>query len=200
MAHEDDARLVRRACEGDAQAASEIVERYQRPIFAVCFRILGDEDAAAELTQETLIKVLTGLEKFHGRSALSTWAYRIAVNACYTHLRSERVRSASRSAWPEDGEPEAARGVQRGGDGLDVAERRRLVARGLQMLQPDHRVVLVLRDVQGLEYEQIAGVLGVAVGTVKSKLFRARAALRSVIEDLERSRSGVRASQGDDHG
>lgn len=183
--HDDEPQLIERAKAGDAAAAGEIVERYQRRIYTLCLRILADTDAAEELTQETLVKALTGLEKFDGRSALGTWLHRIATNACFSRIRSDRVRSKGRVPWPESGEPIAPLRVQQGEDRLDAAQRSRLVAAALDRINPEHRVVLVLRDVQGLEYEQVAEVLGVPMGTIKSRLFRARAALRQAIERLE---------------
>mgnify|MGYP006293881089 CR=1 FL=1 len=180
--HDDEPQLIERAKAGDAAAAGEIVERYQRRIYTLCVRVLGDADAAEELTQETLIKALTGLEQFDGRASLSTWLHRIATNACYSRLRSDRVRSRNRVSWPESGEPEGPRSVQRAEETLDARQRRRQVTAALDRINPEHRIVLVLRDVQGLEYEQVAEVLGVPVGTVKSRLFRARSALRSAVE------------------
>lgn len=182
---DDEPQLIERARSGDGAAAGEIVERYQRRIFTLCVRILGDTDAAEELTQETLVKALTGLERFDGRSKLGTWLHRIATNACYSRIRSDRVRSRGRVAWPETAEPQARPGVKRADEVLDAGQRRRLVSLALDQIQPEHRVVLVLRDVQGLEYEQVAEVLGVPIGTIKSRLFRARAALREAIERLE---------------
>lgn len=182
---DDEPQLIERARSGDGAAAGEIVERYQRRIFTLCVRILGDTDAAEELTQETLVKALTGLERFDGRSKLGTWLHRIATNACYSRIRSDRVRSRGRVAWPETAEPQARPGVKRADEVLDAGQRRRLVSLALDQIQPEHRVVLVLRDVQGLEYEQVAEVLGVPIGTIKSRLFRARAALREAVERLE---------------
>lgn len=182
---QDETTLIDRARSGDAGAAAEIVERYQGKIYALCTRVLGDSEAAADITQETLIKVLTGLERFDGRSALGTWIHRIAANACYTRIRSDRVRRRAHAPWPEHGEPTEPRGVQHPGQVQEAEERGRLVSAALATLQPDHRVALVLRDVQGLEYDQIAEVLGVPTGTVKSRLFRARAAMREAIEHAE---------------
>ncbi len=188
---DDEPQLIERAKAGDGAAAGEIVERYQRRIYTLCLRILGDADAAEELTQETLVKALTGLERFDGRAQLGTWLHRIATNACYSRIRSDRVRSKGRVPWPESGEPEAKQGVQRNEGALDAGQRRRSVAMALGQIQPEHRVVLVLRDVQGLEYEQVAEVLGVPVGTIKSRLFRARVALREAVERLESGAEGV---------
>lgn len=182
---DDETQLIERAKAGDGAAAAEIVERFQHRIYTLCVRLLGNRDDAEELTQETLVKALTGLERFDGRASLSTWLHRIATNACYSRMRSDKVRTRGRVAWPEIGEPTAASRVQRSDAGVDASQRRRDVAAALEGLQSEHRVVLVLRDVQGLEYEQLAEVLGVPVGTIKSRLFRARVALREAIEALE---------------
>lgn len=186
---DDEPQLIERAKAGDGAAAGEIVERYQRRIYTLCLRILGNAEDAEELTQETLVKALTGLERFDGRAQLGTWLHRIATNACYSRIRSDRVRSKGRVPWPETGEPEAGLGVQHGSQpseaALDAGQRQRAVAMALGQIQPEHRVVLVLRDVQGLEYEQVAEVLGVPVGTIKSRLFRARVALREAVERIE---------------
>lgn len=179
---EDEAQLIQRAKAGDGAAAAEIVERYQRRVYTLCLRLLGNRDDAEEMTQETLVKALTGLERFDGRASFSTWLHRVATNACYSRLRSENVRSRGRVPWPEVGEPEAASRVKRGDEAVDARHRQRQVAAALDRLQPEQRTVLVLRDVQGLEYEQLAEVLGVPIGTVKSRLFRARIALRELIE------------------
>lgn len=190
---DDEPQLIERAKAGDGAAASEIVERYQRRIYTLCVRILGNADDAEELTQETLVKALTGLERFDGRAGLGTWLHRIATNACYSRIRSDRVRSRGRVPWLEHGEPEGRSRVQRSDEALDAGQRQRHVAAALDQIQPEHRVVLVLRDVQGLEYEQVAEVLGVPMGTIKSRLFRARLALREAIERME---SGVTRSDG----
>lgn len=197
--HDDEPQLIERAKAGDAAAAGEIVERYQRRIYTLCLRILSDTDAAEELTQETLVKALTGLENFDGRSALGTWLHRIATNACFSRIRSDRVRSKGRVPWPESGEPIAPQRVQQGEDRLDAAQRSRLVAAALERINPEHRVVLVLRDVQGLEYEQVAEVLGIPMGTIKSRLFRARAALRQAVERLEAPAAHPQEGGQDDH-
>ena len=197
--HDDEPQLIERAKAGDAAAAGEIVERYQRRIYTLCLRILSDTDAAEELTQDTLVKALTGLENFDGRSALGTWLHRIATNACFSRIRSDRVRSKGRVPWPESGEPIAPQRVQQGEDRLDAAQRSRLVAAALERINPEHRVVLVLRDVQGLEYEQVAEVLGIPMGTIKSRLFRARAALRQAVERLEAPAAHPQEGGQDDH-
>lgn len=216
----DDARdadliaRIRVAGPADRQAWSELVRSYQDRVFSVCMRMLHDREAAADLTQDTFVKVIQGIESYDGRSRLSTWLIRIAMNACLSHLRAQKLRRhASLDAPPDHnlnrggslGGPDRFSDVrspsghhtrsgreQSPADGVEHQDRRRLVAAALATLEPDQRAILILRDVQGLEYDQIAAVLEIAGGTVKSRLFRARLALREAIERLE-SPSGARA-------
>lgn len=179
--------------DGDARAAlGSLISRYQDRLFAICLRMVNaDRDVAADLTQDALLKIIQGLSGYDGRSAFSTWAIRVTMNVCLSYLRSSRVRRHSSLDEPRAIGPDV-RGVfgdtleqQRelsGAESVELQERRRRVAAGLASLEPEQRGVLVLRDVQGLEYDQIADVLQVPVGTVKSRLFRARLALRDSIE------------------
>lgn len=184
-AMDDEAHLIDRARTGDGAAAGELLQRYQRRVYGLCLRMLGNADDAEELTQESFVRALIGLERFDGRAMFSTWLYRIATNACLTRLRSDRVRSRTAASFPTGMELPDHRGVQSGEGEFDASRRRRAVSEGLDQIAPEHRVVLVLRDLQGLEYEQVAAVLGVPVGTIKSRLFRARLALRQAIERVE---------------
>ena len=216
----DDAREVlllkqiRSAGPAERQAWGELVNRYQDRLFAVCFRMVGDREAAADLTQDTFVKIIQGLETYDGRAKLSTWMIRVAMNVCLSYLRSQKLRkhasldamggglAASLVRGGDSGEEvRMVYGGQRPGvahRGVTSAMReqtpvsdvehgalRRIVAKALAGLEADQRAILVLRDVQGLEYDQIAAALEVPGGTVKSRLFRARLALREAIEKLE---------------
>lgn len=206
----DDARdleLVRQIRSGGAaerQAWGELVRRYQDRVFAICFRMLGNRESAADLTQDTFVKLIQGVSTFDERSKLSTWLVRIAMNACLSHLRAQKlrrhasldaalppsllrgagVRSSSGEQPPLSGSIRST-GEQTAPQSVEHAERQRFVAAALMSLDPDQRAILLLRDVQDLEYEQIAAVLEIAGGTVKSRLFRARLALREALEKLE---------------
>ncbi len=186
---------------GGKHAWSELIVRYQDKVFGLCIRVLGDRDWAADLAQDALVKVIQGIEQYDGRSKVGTWIYRVTMNACLSHLRSQRLRKhtsldtevAHGQFGPGLGETShgttlgAALDQTRelaGLTGVESIERRGLVAEALRRLPLEQRSILVLRDVQGLEYEQIAEVLEVAVGTVKSRLFRARVALRESFESL----------------
>lgn len=158
--------------------------------------MVRDRDLAADLTQDSFIKIIQGVDSFDGRSKLSTWMIRVTMNVCLSKLRSEKLRRHSSLDSMAGGAGVSAIGAGRNADGrnmsgageLDSAsnvqarEERERVLRALGDLEPEQRAILILCDCRGLPYEQIAEVLGVAVGTVKSRVFRARTALRDAVE------------------
>lgn len=169
--------LVAAALRGDRDAQGEIIRRFQKPVLGLCSQLVGPRQAE-DLAQDSLTQVLARLDTFTGRSDLGTWIYRITTNICLTYLR-RRKRSPLRTddsaqACDPIGEP--------GGDWrVQTGENRGSIRRALESLADEHRVILILRDVRGLEYEQLAEVLGIAPGTVRSRLFRARRALREAL-------------------
>jgi RNA polymerase sigma-70 factor (ECF subfamily) len=186
-------QLVEAWREGDADALRRLLSSYQRRVFTICYRMLHNVDDAQEIAQDVLLKVFESLETYDGRSKLSTWIIRITMNACVSFMRRAQVRqTSSLHGSPHDSDESSSRGLRLAledatepepGSRVEHDELRRSVIIALNRLDPDVRALLVLRDVQDLDYEQIAQVLGVPVGTVKSRLFRARAALR---EEMER--------------
>lgn len=196
-------QAIRRAGTGPEarEQWSRLVNLYQRRLFAVCLRMVGNPQTAQDLTQDVFVKVIQGLNTWDGRSRLSTWMVRVAMNVCLSHLRAAKVRKTTSLDAGWGGTSFAPSLVRSGGassesvrtiggnlaepaGGLSVErdEERRIVASALGELDPDQRAIIVLRDVQGLDYQQIASVLGLEVGTVKSRLFRARLALRNLLE------------------
>lgn len=145
---------------------------------------------AADLTQEAMLKIIQGLPSFDAQSQFSTWAIRITMNTVLTSLRSEKYRQhAPLNAQEGVGAGSFGLHTDGGGHGelsgpsrVEHDDERLAVGRALACLEPEQRALLVLRDIQGLDYEQIAEALGVPVGTVKSRLFRARLALREKLE------------------
>lgn len=195
-----DLQLVRAAHEGDRAAMSTLLVRYQDRLYAVCLRMVRNRDDAAELTQSALLKLIRNLDQFDGRSAFATWAIRVAMNLCLSHLRGARLRRHARldvvrQAESQD-QTDAASSAEtmRGGGGGCVSREQggflsvepgggeSALSHALAALEAQQRAILLLRDVRGLDYDQIAYVLDVPVGTVKSRLFRARAALRAALE------------------
>jgi RNA polymerase sigma-70 factor, ECF subfamily len=190
----DDLKIVQAIRAGDSSAWTRLITRYQDRLFTVCLRMLHNRDLAADMTQEAFVKIIQGLSTYDGRAKLSTWMIRVTMNVCLSKLRSEKLRRHASLDEPTDGDgtrPETSRG-----GGLEQVrepaaearvyghEDRDRVLAALRGLDPDQRAVLILADCHGQSYEQIAEVLGVAVGTVKSRVFRARSALREAVEAM----------------
>ncbi len=191
----DDKRLIRRLQRRDERAFSEVVVRYQAPIFNLCFRMLANAAEAEDIAQETFVKCFQAIGSFRGDSSLSTWLYRIAVNLCKNRLKylgrrhyrsSSNVDDVPESAWSSGGSQATAAEPDANPEEALVGKRAEgRVQRALASLEAEFRELLVLRDVQGLSYAEVGVVTGLAAGTVKSRLHRARAALRSAYDALE---------------
>ena len=198
MAIEDQQALAQLR-RGNWASMEQLVQRYQDRLYAAVFRIVGHPEDAADLVQETFVKAMQNVSRFEGKSALYTWLFRIAVNLAISHRRA----GVYRMALSLDGDPsrheehavnQQAAALRRQlaqhteSDPAAAAEMRleheRLVA-ALQKLDPDFRAVIVLRDIEDCDYEQIAEIMEVPVGTIKSRLFRARSALREALTVAE---------------
>jgi RNA polymerase sigma-70 factor (ECF subfamily) len=174
-ASDTDERLVRRFQEGSADAFEVLVQRHGARVYNLCFRILGDPEEAADASQDTFLAALRKLNTFRGDSAFTTWLHRVAVNACYDSLRRKRRRPLLQIVRHEDDDrPEPSLPSP---DHADQVVFSVDVGRALMEVPEEFRVVLVLADVQDLPYDEIARVLEIPVGTVKSRVFRGRAAL-----------------------
>lgn len=185
----DDHELVAAARGGDRSSLDLLLRRHYDRIFAVCRRVTGNEADGADAAQEAMIAIVRGLAKFDGRSSFSTWAYRIATNASLDELRRRRRRplldtgtrdDGGRSGSHHDGANESGSQDHADPDSgvrLDALGDRMLLDAALADLPEDFRVPVVLRDVGDLDYAEIASVIGVPVGTVKSRISRGRAAL-----------------------
>jgi RNA polymerase sigma-70 factor (ECF subfamily) len=173
-ARSDEAALVDAVRRGLPGSREAIYHRYKRRVFALAIRIVGTIDAE-EVAQEAFIRVFRGLPKFRGDAALGTWIYRLAVNAALSH----RSRRANAPAVPgEEGGPERLVAVTP--EARDLALRKQL-ERALAALPVGYRTVIVLHDIEGLEHEEVAAILGCHVGTSKSQLHKARAKLRETL-------------------
>ena len=174
-ASETDELLVRRFKDGSSEAFEILVQRHGTRVYNLCLRILGDAEEAADASQDTFLAALRKLGSFRGDAAFTTWLHRVAVNACYDSLRRKRRRPLLQIA-PDEGDerPEPSLPAPDHAEGVVLSVD---VARALAQVPEEFRVVLVLADVQDLPYEEIAAVLEIPVGTVKSRVFRGRAAL-----------------------
>lgn len=186
--------LVERCRAGDQRAFDELVTRFEKRVYNLALRMTGNAEDANDLAQEAFVRVYTALPGFKGESSFSTWLYRIVTNVCLDELRRRGRQSVVSLDQPVSGEEgPLARQTADPADGpldrLERAEVRAAVQHGINQLQPDHRAVLVLRDLQGLSYEEIASALGCSLGTVKSRLNRSRLALRDRLAAAELFRS-----------
>jgi RNA polymerase sigma-70 factor (ECF subfamily) len=177
--------LVERCRRGDAEAFARLVAVHEGMVFNLAARLLGDAEEARDLSQEVFLQVFRTLGRFEGRSSLRTWIYRIVVNQCRNRQRWWRRRRRDRSLPLQDLTDaqearlsEAPGGVNGPQQELERRDRAREVQEALAALSFDHRAILMLREVEGLSCEEVAGTLGLPAGTVKSRLARAREALR----------------------
>jgi RNA polymerase sigma-70 factor (ECF subfamily) len=182
-----EAALIQRCAAGDDSAFAELVAEHQRMVVQLAMNLLGDRDEAMDLSQDVFIRVFRTIGQFRGQSALRTWIYRIAVNQARNRHRFWRRRRRSDQV-SLDAHVEAHGDFQCGAEtGPDrILAQKELAARlkdALDALPFDQRTVVVLREVDGLSYDEIAFSLGVAVGTVKSRLTRARQTLRAGLQE-----------------
>jgi len=172
----DEGVLVADSLRGDLSAYDRLVAAYQDHIYQTAYRITGHREDARDAAQEAFLRAYRALRTFRGEASFSTWMTRIAVNAALDVVRRRPVHSSvPADVAAEGGDPTT-----------DVLRRDQQwrVQQAIAALPPDHRAVVVLRDVQGLRYDEIARVLGVPVGTVRSRLSRARESLRIALADL----------------
>ena len=187
MTREQEAAIVRKVLGGDANAFETLVLEYEKNVYNIALRMTGNSEDAADMTQEAFIKAYNSLQSFRGDSKFSVWLYRIVSNVCLDFLRSKNRRpTVSLSVEDDDGEDaqlDVADESQSPELLLDRKLTRDSVRRALDSLPPDYRQILLLREIQGLSYDEIAQALSLEVGTVKSRIFRARKRLCTFLID-----------------
>jgi RNA polymerase sigma-70 factor (ECF subfamily) len=164
----NEAELLARVVGGDRQAFELVMRNHEDRVFSVCLRILGDREKALDATQDTFLTVFRKASQFEGRSAVGTWIYRIAVNACYDQLRKTQRRPTE--SLPEHVDPTDPSAEE----AIESAALRPEIESALSQLPADFRNAVILADLEGLPLPEVAEVLGVPVGTVKSRVFRGR--------------------------
>ena len=183
----DEARLIKRAQNGDSKAFEILIEAHFKKIYNIAYRMAGNPDDASDMTQEVMIKLFRNINSFEGNSKFSTWVYRVATNTCLDELKKLRRHSTysiNSEISTADGEfmyevedtsPTPDLEVERG----ELAD---MVAKAIAALNPEHRAIITLRDIQEFSYEEIANILNLSEGTVKSRLSRARMQLKKILE------------------
>jgi len=187
----DDLDLVEAAQEGDREAFRELVEKYQRKVYSICYGMLKNADDSLDVSQEVFVKVYRYLEKFNKKSSFYTWLYRITVNMCIDHIRkNKRVTEVEYDdRISRDGDTVAEDHILPSKLGLNPdkvyarQELREKMLEALDTLSEKHRTILILREVDGLSYEEIADVLNVSKGTVMSRLYHARRYFQDAIAE-----------------
>lgn len=183
---EQDRRLILRAQGGDSSAFRLLVERHQRRVFAIALGLVRDEQDAREIAQEAFLRVHKGLAQFHGGSSFFTWLYRIVTNLSIDLMRKPSRREAELHFALEADDAETALLPAADADPYDAVRRTQLSQRiqcALDQLPPYHRGVILMREVEGLSYEEMAEAMQVSKGTIMSRLFHARKKLQRALLD-----------------
>jgi len=190
----DDATLVEQCRQGDSEATERLIIKYQNRIYNVILKICVNADDAAELSQETFVKVIENIDKFEGRSSFYTWLFKIAVNLTLSYCkRSAKLGLKSLDSEDDKHGREGRRALKEflsddsSSDPAAIASNKELcelIKKALMKLNDNQRAVIVLRDIEGMDYAQIARVLDVELGTVKSRLNRGRSNLREIMEAI----------------
>ena len=188
MTREQENAVVRAVLNGDVNAFEMLVREYEKNVYNLALRMVGNSEDAADMSQEAFIKAYNSLNSFRGDSKFSVWLYRIVSNVCLDFIRSrKRKQTVSLSVEDDNGEDvelDIADDTQSPERLMDKQLTRDAVRRGLASLPPGQRQILLLREIQGLSYDEIAEVLNVEAGTVKSRIFRARKKLSAfLLED-----------------
>jgi RNA polymerase sigma-70 factor (ECF subfamily) len=192
LAAKSDQEIVLLAREGRESAYRELVRRYERPIFSLLYRMVRDRELAEDLAQETFVKALNAIESYRPEYKFSSWIFKIANNAAIDHLRRRELDTLSLEGSPHAETPEAVEATalqigDRQENALDIVEAKELggqIEQAIGRLRPEYRSCILLRHVEGHSYEEIAQMLDLPLGTVKTYIHRARNELRQALAHL----------------
>jgi RNA polymerase sigma-70 factor (ECF subfamily) len=179
---DDDRRLIAECLTGRTQAFGELVSRYQTRLYNAIMRVLGHAEDAADVVQDSFLNAFQSLSSFKGDAEFFTWLYRIAFNSAMSHKRRKRA-TVSLDTVQEEGkfDPEDPTDYIKPGSALARLEEEDELHKAMSRLSVEHKEVLVLKDIEGMRYEEIADILGVPIGTIRSRLHRARIELHSLL-------------------
>lgn len=187
-----DDQLILECRKGNKESFEMLVHRYHQRVYALAFRYMSNEDDAYDMSQEAFIKAYRALDKFKGNSSFGTWIYRITTNVCLDELRRRKRRISPVSIdepLTNNAGDEIEKELIDPGAGVDILYEQQELGSQIQAylneLKPDHRTAIVLRDIMDLSYEEIAEVLNCSIGTVKSRINRARNSLKKKLQDAE---------------
>jgi RNA polymerase sigma-70 factor, ECF subfamily len=184
-----DTELVARARQGDMAAYEVLVTRYRGRIYGMIYHMTGSDADARDLSQEVFIKAWRALPQFEDRAKFTTWLHRITQNAVIDWVRKRRIRPGTEfndevAAAPEAAAVTVPRGNARPDHALEHRELGERIREALAQLSPEHRAVVLLKEIEGLSYQEIADTVGCAIGTVMSRLFNARKRLQELLQDI----------------
>ena len=183
-----DNELIQEFNNGTEQAFAELIERYQHRVYNTTFRMLGNREDALDIAQESFIRVYKNLKKFKGDSSFSTWLFRITTNACRDELRKRKRRPAIYTGTSSDDENNTIQNIS---SDIDEPEKttisrdiNKTIQEKIKQLPAEQKLIFVLREFQDLSYQEIADILHISMGTVKSRLSRARRSLRQDLNKI----------------
>ena len=183
---ENEKKLVEKAKSGDIKAFEKLIEDHQKKVFNIALRMIGDYDEASELAQEAFLKAYKSIKSFKGDSLFSTWIYKITTNVCLDEIRRKRKKLISLDEDIEHDGSEFKRQIKDHSPGPESLaennELKRMVKESINLLPEDYKIVIVLRDIQGFSYEEISRIIKCPIGTVKSRINRARRALKKILQ------------------
>ena len=182
-----DSEMIAKCKKGDREAFNELMEKYQKKVFSISYGMLSDYEDASDASQEVFVKVYRSIASFKGEASFATWLYRICANVCNDMLRKRQRRGVSVSLDTEEDERGSAAELVSDEptpeESLELSETQRLVRNAVNELSPEYREIIIYSDLQQMSYDEIAKILRCPTGTVKSRLNRARNALRKKLSD-----------------
>ena len=177
----DERELIARLQKRDEAAFEELIRQYEKKVYTLCFRMCGNSEDAEEAAQDAFLALWRGIDRFRQESSLSTWIYRLATNACIDTLRRRKKQSGSVSLDDEELFVDAVDTSPQPQETVESREAQKLLQEGLSALPEEYRKVLILREIEGLSYTEIAESASIELGTVKSRISRGRSLLRNFL-------------------